>query len=74
MPDDRVGALRAEPGDGPHGQVALRVGLARLARLRQLDEQLGRVDRGLLGEVRVDALLPAVRPLGAQGEPLGRCA
>ena len=60
---------------GPAGQVALDVASRRRsARLRQLDEQLGRVDRGLLGQVRVDALLPAVRALGAQPRAARSCA
>ena len=69
-PGDGVGPLRPQPRHRRHLEVALHVDLAGIARLRQLDEQLRRVDRGLLGDVRVDALLPAVRALGAQREPL----
>ncbi len=38
----------------------------------QPDDQLGRPDRGVLGEVRVDALFPAVRPLGPEPQALRR--
>ena len=69
---DGVGALGPQPRHGADGQIALLVDLAGPARLRQVDEQLGRVDRRLLRDVRVDALLPAVRTLGAKREPLRR--
>ena len=39
------------------------------ARAGERDEQLGRVDRRLLGGVRVDALLPARRRVGAEPQP-----
>src|SRR5439155_7385510 len=53
------------------GQVAVDVGLARPVCARELDEELARKPRSGLGEVRVDALLPPDRGLGAETEPLG---
>ena len=38
----------------------------------EVDEEPAREDRGRLGLVRVDALLPAVRAVGTQREALGR--
>jgi hypothetical protein len=57
--------------DLPLGQSLVHVDVAGPARGRRLDEQLGRQARGGLREVRVDALLPAVRALGAQAQALG---
>ena len=56
---------------GRSGQVGRDLGLAGEARAGQLEDQLGREVGGGLGQVRVDALLPAARALGAQAEPLG---
>ena len=39
-------------------------------RAGQLDDELAREHCGLLGEVRIDALLPAVRGIGAKAEAL----
>ena len=70
-PDERVDALRPEPDDRPFRQLALHVGRAGPARTGQLDEQLRRVDRRLLGQLGVDALLPAGRRLRAEPQPAG---
>jgi hypothetical protein len=58
--------------DRPLRQLCAYVDVARPACTRELDEQLGRELRCLLGEIRVDALLPAVRALRAQAQPHGR--
>ena len=54
-----------EPHERPLRKVAADVRVARPARARELDDELGRQRRGLLREVRVDALHPPVRALGA---------
>ena len=54
----------------PLGQAVVHVGVGDPRRARQLEQQLGREVGGRLGEVRVDALLPAVRALGAEAQPL----
>ena len=71
-PDQRVGALRPEPHDRALGQVAVHVGVGRASGAPASSRSscvasVGRLRR----QVRVDALLPAVRALGAQPEPLG---
>ena len=65
-PDQLVGALRPEAEDGPCRQLPLDVALAQPACARQLDEKLRRERRSLRGEIRIDALLPAIRALGPQ--------
>ena len=71
QPDHAVDPVGAERDDRRLGELALRVDVARPLRARQLEDELGR-ERGRLGsEVRVDALLPAVRALGAERMPLG---
>ena len=69
-PDQLVGALRPEADDGARRQLPLDVALAQPACARQLDEKLRRERRRLRGEIRIDALLPAIRALGPQLEPL----
>ena len=71
QPDHAVDPVGAERDDLRVGELALRVDVARPLRARQLEDELGR-KRGRLGsKVRVDALLPAVRALGAERMPLG---
>ena len=70
--DDPVRALRPEPDHGPLRQLRVHVGAARQLGAGEVDEEAAREHRGRLRRVRVDALLPAVRALGAQAEPLGR--
>src|SRR4029079_14532485 len=65
-PDQLVRPLGAETDDRPLGQLALRVNVARPARAGELEDELGGEGSGLRREMRVDALLPAVRSLGAQ--------
>ena len=62
---------RAQVRTGRRGQLAVDVRVARPARAGQVDEELGRKLGRRLREVRVDALLPATRRLGAQAQPLG---
>ena len=62
-PEQRVDALRPEADDRPVRQLALHVGRAGPARAGQLDEELRRVDGRLLGQLWIDALLPAGRGL-----------
>jgi hypothetical protein len=69
--EQRVRALGPEADLRRLGQLTLDVDLAGPARVGELDEQLGREARGVLGEVRVDALLPAVRAVRPEREPLG---
>ena len=52
------------------GQLGMDVGVAGPARAGQLDDELCRKLCRLLGEIRVDALLPAVRALGAESQAL----
>ncbi len=70
-PHELAGALRPQPDHGRLRQVALHVLRPGPARAAQLDDQLRRVRRRLARDVRVDALLPAVRALGAERVPLG---
>jgi hypothetical protein len=70
QPDDAVAALRPEVHDGSLRQPVVDVRRAGHARASELDEELAREHRRRLGQVRVDALLPAVRALRAQPEPL----
>ena len=58
--DDLRRALRAEADDGSFRQFRMHVGVAGHAGSGQVDEQAAREDRRRLGEVRVDALLPAI--------------
>ncbi len=69
-PDERACPLRAEHDPLARGQLTVDVGVSRPARAGQLDDQLRRERRRRAGEIRVDALLPAVRALGAEREPL----
>ncbi len=66
-----VRPLGPQRHDGRLRQLAVDVGGAGPARAGELDEELRCERRGAAGEVRVDALLPAVRALGAEREPLG---
>ena len=68
--DDLVRALGPVGDDGPLREVALHVDVPDPLGAGRLDDQLRRELRRLVGEVRVDALLPAVRPLGSQAEAL----
>ena len=72
MPDHRVGALGAE-ADRPAARAGRRGRRRRRpsARPASSTRSCGRKVGRRLGEIRVDALLPAVRALGAQAEPLG---
>ena len=68
----RDGALRTEVHDGLLREPLLDVDVPGHPRSGEIDERAARKHRCVLGEVRVDALLPAVRPGGAEREPLGR--
>ena len=57
---------------GARGQLGVHVGVRRPASARELEHQPRREVGRRPGEVRVDALLPAVRALGAQALALGR--
>ena len=70
-PDDRVDALRPQPNDRSRRKGSVDVDVAGPSRAGERHEQLGRETRRRLSEVRVDALLPAVRPVGSQPQPLG---
>ena len=66
-PRARAGSrTTGRPGSSPWTSFC-----AEPARAGELDEQLGRERRRLRREVRIDALLPAVRAFRAQREPLG---
>src|SRR5581483_6081122 len=65
-PEHLVRPRRAQRDDRRLREVALDVHRTRPPRAGELDEQLRRERRRGLGEVRVDSLLPAVRPFGAQ--------
>src|SRR5207247_8335255 len=67
----RRGSGRPQYRDGPRRQLALDVDVPGEACARELHDQLGGESRGRLGQVRVDTLLPSVRALGAEAEPLG---
>ena len=70
--DHGVGALGAEADDwAAPAAAAIASPSPDPARARVLDDQLGRELRSRPREVRIDALLPAVRALGAQTQPLG---
>ena len=69
-PDQRVGALGSEANDRTLGKPRVDVRACRHSRPGEIDEQAAREDRRGLGEVRVDALLPAIRAGGAQAEAL----
>ena len=71
-PDDALGALGPEPDDRPFGQTAVHVDAAGELGPGEVDEQPAGEHGRRLGEMRIDALLPAVRALGAETEPL-RC-
>jgi hypothetical protein len=66
--DEPVGELRLEPYARAFGQARVHVDVPDPARTAQLDEELRRVHRRLLGGVRVDALLPPRRRLRAQAK------
>ena len=70
-PEQLARTLRPQPDHRRLRQLALHVLGPGPARAAQLDDQLRRVGRRRPGHVRVDALLPAVRALGAQRVPLG---
>ena len=58
--------------DAAAGRAArVDLGVSGPACARELDNELGRHGRGLLGQVRVDPLLPAIGALRAQPHPLG---
>ena len=66
-----VGELGPQPHDRTLRQRSLDVDVACQARAGERDDQLARVDRGLLGRVGVDALLEARRRLAAEPEAPG---
>ena len=68
---DGVRAFRPEPELGARRQRVLDVRVPAPAGAGQLDDQLGRQHRRLAGQVRVDTLLPPVRALRAEPQPLG---
>ena len=71
--DDPVRALGAQPDDRARGQARVHVGArpSSSAPARSTSRRLASTAAGS-ASVRVDALLPAVRALGAEAEPLGR--
>ena len=58
--DHAVGVLRPKPDDRAFGQTGMHVGAADELAAGQIDDQPAGEDRGRLGQVRVDAFLPAV--------------
>ena len=68
--DHLVGPLRAIGDHRPGRQLRVGIRVGGQGRPGQLEHERGRQVRGRLGEVRIDALLPAVRALGAKTEPL----
>ncbi len=71
-PDQARRTLGPKADDRPLGESLLNVDAPSHPRSGQVDEQATRENGRVLGEVRVDALLPAVRARRAQREPLGR--
>ena len=72
-PDERARALGPELNDRPLRESLSCASVCPTNRAPVSETmQLGRPGRRLLGEVGIDALLPAVRALGAEPEPL-RC-
>ena len=69
---DRVRPRRAQGDDERLRQWRRHVGGGDELAAAQPDDQLARVHGRGLGELRVDPLLPAIRRLGAQAEPLRR--
>ena len=69
-PDEALGALGTEADDGPCRQAAVHVRAAGELGPGEIDDHPAGEHRCGLGEIRVDALLPAVRALGAEAEPL----
>ena len=69
-PDHLLCALGAQPDQRRLGEVGLDVRVSRPARAGQLDQQLGRVDGRLLGELGRHTLFPARLRLGAHVQPL----
>ena len=63
-------SLWTQTNDRALRQPGVHVGVTRHSRAGEVDEHPAREDRSRLGEVRVDALLPAVRSRGAEREPL----
>ena len=70
--DQLVGALRPERDHRALGQLAFHVDVPDPLGAGRRDDQLGRELCRLLGQMRVDAFLPAVRALGAQAQAFGR--
>ena len=68
--DHGVGSLRAQAHHRRLGQLGVDVGVTGPARTRMLDDQLRRELCCLLGEIRIDSLLPAVRALRAEPQAL----
>ena len=71
MAEQLVRPLGPEADAVARRQLRLHVGVTRPARAGQLDDELRRQGGGGPCEIRVDALLPPVRALGAKGVPLG---
>ena len=67
-----VGSLGAKADHRRLRQPGVDVGVTDPARTRELDDELRGELRRLLGEIGVDALLPAVRAFGAEPQPLRR--
>ncbi len=70
-PDHLRRPLGTEAHDGRLGQLAMDVRMPGHARTREVDEHPAREYRRGLGEVRVDALLPAIGSSRAEPEALG---
>ena len=65
-------ALRAQVNDRTLGEPGMHVGMTRHPRTGEIDEHPAGQNGRVLGEVRVDPLLPAIRPGGAQRKSLRR--
>ena len=69
--DQAARALRAEGHEGSFRETVVDVDRGDRLGGGEVDEQAAGERRSRLGRVRVDALLPLVRPLRAEPEPLG---
>ena len=70
--DHRARPLGAQRHDRALGQPVVHVDRAGRLGAREVDQEPAREHGRRLGRIRVDALLPLVRALGAEREPLGR--
>ncbi len=71
-PDQARRALGAEANDRALREPGVDVGVARHPRAGEIDEQAAREHGRVLGEIRIDSFLPAIRAGRAQRESLRR--